>query len=74
MEKVTVRLTMPWPTAAGLRRPFEGPLEVSYEEAERIVAAGGGEIVEDESKNPKKPTAAQKKSAAEKAAADSAKA
>ncbi len=45
MEKVSVKLTSPWPTAAGLRRPQEGIITVSAEEAEKIKTAKAGKII-----------------------------
>lgn len=45
MEMVSVQLNTPWPTAAGLRRPQEGPITVSAEEAKKIKAAGAGKIM-----------------------------
>lgn len=38
MKQVTVRLLQPYPTAQGLRRPQEGPIAVSEELAEQLIA------------------------------------
>lgn len=52
MDKVTVQLTSAWPTDQGVRRPQEGLIEVSAEDAERIVETGCGTIVVDEEADP----------------------
>ena len=43
---VLVELSRAWETPAGLRRPQEGPITVTAEEAERIVEAGAGAVIE----------------------------
>ena len=45
MDKVSVQLSTPWPTPAGLRRPQEGPISVSAEEAKKIKEARAGKIL-----------------------------
>lgn len=70
METVAVKLTSAWPTDQGLRRPLEGPIDFTINEAIRIVDAGCGEIP---NKADKKLVAAHK-AAAKKAAAEQAEA
>lgn len=53
MEKVTVKLAAARYVDSKLRRPEEGNIKVSKEEADRIVADKAGEIV-DEGKAPAK--------------------
>ena len=52
MQMVLVELARPWDTPAGLRRPQEGPITVTAEEAEKIVAAGAGAPVEMSDEDP----------------------
>jgi hypothetical protein len=65
METVSLLLSSPWPTDAGLRRPIEGPITFSIKEAVRIVDTQCGEPVDNAGK---KLIAAAKKAAAKEAA------
>lgn len=46
MDKVNVRLTSAWPTEQGLRRPLEGPIPFSVNEAIRILDTDCGELID----------------------------
>lgn len=66
MSQVTVRLLQPYPTAAGLRRPQEGPITVSAEIAEQLIADKIAESTDDDGDDkPKKKVPAKAADAAE---------
>lgn len=71
MDTVAVKLTSAWPTDHGLRRPLEGAIDFTIDEAIRIVDNGCGEIPSQaDKKRVAAYQAAAKKAAAEKAKAE----
>ena len=53
MKQVSVKLSRPWMTEAGLRRPMEGPIRVSATEAKKIEAEKAGKIIDEPKPEPK---------------------